>query len=198
MDDSLPTQGVWLAALRGDVGEVERLVGEDPGLLEAKDEEGMTPLLRASSAGQLEVVRWLLDNGAAITQTGERGNTALTYACYLDNIPLVKLLVERGPDTSTSGGVGTPLMTASIAGHSEVVRFLLEHLIVKKDINHSTKRGETVLWKACQWGHGACVTALLESGADPPRPSQSNRSLSSSESLVLPPRAAGSAWRRWM
>jgi hypothetical protein len=37
---------IWRAAKAGDVGEVERLVGQDPGLLDARD-DGRTPALDA-------------------------------------------------------------------------------------------------------------------------------------------------------
>jgi hypothetical protein len=157
--------GMEIAMILGQLDEVARLLGEEPGLLEAKDAQGRTPC-SASETGKVEVVRWLLDYGAAITERGVHGDTVLTLACRLDNIPLVKLLVERGADTTISGVIGTPLMTASIEGHSEIVRFLLEHPSAKNTINHTNVVGATALHKACQWGRGACVTALLESGAD--------------------------------
>jgi hypothetical protein len=39
---------IWDAAKAGDLAEVERLVGQDPGLVNAKDWRGYTPLLYAS------------------------------------------------------------------------------------------------------------------------------------------------------
>jgi uncharacterized protein len=191
----------WRAVDAGDVGEVERLVGQDPGLLEAKDGDGMTPLVCASRAGHMEVLRLLLNSGAAINEGNGKGDTALTFACRRDNIPLVKLLVDRGVDTTISGVFGTPLMTASSKGHSEVVRFLLGLPIVKTAIDQTNVVGATALWMACLCGRGACVTELLETClpqsprqmAPPPRPSQSKPSMGLRESMVQPPRAAGSA-----
>jgi hypothetical protein len=39
---------IWRAARAGDRAEVQRLVGQDPGLLNAKDDLGWTPLMSAS------------------------------------------------------------------------------------------------------------------------------------------------------
>jgi hypothetical protein len=71
---------VWEAARRGDVGEVERFVGQDPGLLDAWDFLGRTPLIWASERGHVRVVRLLLDKGAAINNAS-RGSrfTALWW-----------------------------------------------------------------------------------------------------------------------
>jgi hypothetical protein len=51
-------EGIWRAAEAGGLAEVERLVGEDPGLLDARDRFDMTPLMLASRGGQVGVVRW--------------------------------------------------------------------------------------------------------------------------------------------
>jgi hypothetical protein len=39
----------WRAASTGDLAEVERLVGQDPGLLDAGERTGQTPLMLASA-----------------------------------------------------------------------------------------------------------------------------------------------------
>jgi ankyrin repeat protein len=58
---------MWAATVAGDVDEVERLVGQDPGLLNAKGEHGFTPLMLACAEGRVEVVRWLIDKGRPST-----------------------------------------------------------------------------------------------------------------------------------
>jgi ankyrin repeat protein len=57
---------VWTPAEAGDLAEVQRLVGEDPGLLNARDNRSLTPLMCAASKGRVGVVRWLLGKGAAL------------------------------------------------------------------------------------------------------------------------------------
>jgi hypothetical protein len=164
-DDEI--DGIWDAADMGDLGEVERLVGQSPDALEHTDCDGWTPLFWASQGGHLAVVRYLLDKGAAVNARSDTGFTALWFGSVQGHISVVKLLVERGGDPTLAGHGGTPLMGASFRGHVEVVRFLLGHASVKATINYAGSARETALWRACYWGRGGVVKALLESGADP-------------------------------
>jgi hypothetical protein len=158
---------IWRAAQAGDLGEVERLVGQDPGLLNAKD-HGMTPLMHASGRGHVGVVQWLLDQGAAVNKRGYDGMTALLCACDGGRAAVAMLLMEKGADpTITDDHGSTPLTTASEEGSLEVVRSLLRLPSAKAAINHRDHSGETALHMASFMGHAGVVRALLESGADP-------------------------------
>jgi hypothetical protein len=162
---------IWRAASAGDLAEVERLVGHDPGLLDAK-RGGWTPLMYASEEGHVGVVRWLLDKGAAVNERHPRGWTALWLASY-GHLPVVNLLLERGGDPTTATDWGwTPLIAASDQGHLEVVRVLLGHPIAKATLNCRDRDGRTALWAACLYGHGGVARALLEGGADPTIPNK--------------------------
>jgi uncharacterized protein len=162
---------IWHAAGAGDVGEVERLVGQDPSLLDAKERFDSTPLMYASQKGHVGVVRWLVDHGAAIDEGNCSGWTALWLASFQGRTPVVKLLLERGADPIISDGMGeTPLITASFGGHLEVVRSLLDHPSARAIINRRNTFDRTALWYACFRGHGGVVRALLGGGADPTIP----------------------------
>jgi ankyrin repeat protein len=160
--------GIWRAAAMGDLGEVERLVGQDPGLLDAKGGGGCTPLNLASLWGKEGVVRWLLDKGAAVEGRSDFGATALWSACCSIRPLVVKLLLERGADPTIARSEGsTPLDLAYQGGHLEIVHLLLGHPSGKTTINRRDHHGRTALWSACRRGHAGIVRALLESGADP-------------------------------
>jgi hypothetical protein len=165
-------ESMWRAAREGDLAEVQRLVGHDPGLLDARDGHGMTPLVwAASKEGHVGVVRWLLDQGGGIDERDDDGDTALRLACYNADTPVVRLLLERGADPTIADNEGsTPLMSASLHGHLEVVRSLLGHPGAKAALNERDDNGWTALWAACFYGRGGVVRALLESGADPTIP----------------------------
>jgi uncharacterized protein len=90
--------GMWLAVAAGDVDEMERLVGQDPGLLDARIEDGTTPLMAVSLKGDVGVVRWLLDHGAAINERDDFQCTALCMVSSEGLSPVVRLLLERGAD----------------------------------------------------------------------------------------------------
>jgi hypothetical protein len=159
---------VWNAAGAGDLAEVQRLIGEDPRLLNADfGVWGPTPLRSACRGGRLEVVRWLLDQGAVI------GN-ALCYASAGGHLPMVRLLLERGADPTltidepySSDHESTPLIKACTGGHLETVRCLLDHPIAAATINNRSRWGPTALWWAAGFGYVSMVRALLEKGADP-------------------------------
>jgi ankyrin repeat protein len=160
----MPT--IWRAVEGGDLGELERLVGQDPGLLNAKNVSGYTPLIFASSEGRVEVVRWLLHKGAAVNEQDHHGITALNIASVKDRAPVVKLLLEGGGDPTIPVPAGwTPLMFASVQGHLEVVRFLLGHRGARATINQRNEDGMTALFAACIWGRGGgCEGAARERG----------------------------------
>jgi uncharacterized protein len=135
---------IWEAAEAGDLGEVERLVGQDPGLLDARGNRDMTPLMFASWEGHVGVVRWLVDKGVAVNQRDHSGRTALFYACMFRHAPVVRLLMTRGADpTIADNWGGSPLTTASKRCHLEVVPFLLGYSSVKATINHRDDEGKT-------------------------------------------------------
>jgi ankyrin repeat protein len=160
-------EGIWRAAGEGDVLEVERLVGQDPGLLDAKDNRGRTPLILASRNVHVECARWLLDKGAAMDEREEHGFTATLSASVIGRAPAVKMLLERGADPTIAQNDGLlPLMAASGLGHLEVVHVLLGHPRAKATINIRGSQGRTALWLACHWGRAGVVRALLDSGAD--------------------------------
>jgi uncharacterized protein len=137
---------IWEAAEAGDVGEVERLVGQDLGLLDATNGNGSTPLLLAAAEGHVGVVRWLLDRGAAIDQRDAYGHTALCAASFYGPPPVVRLLVERGADPTIPTQRGwTPLIMASKFGRLEIAPLLLAHPSAGATINRRNDNGVTAL-----------------------------------------------------
>jgi uncharacterized protein len=158
---------IWSTAADGPHWEVEMLVEQDPGLLNAMSERsGWTPLMYASIACEVETVRWLVDQGAALNVRDKRdGRTALYIASSQGLTPVVKILVEAGADPTIATTDGsTPLM---VAYRPEVVRVLLGDPRVKAIINERDEDGKTALRRACFRGRAGHVRALLEGGADP-------------------------------
>src|SRR4051794_29022695 len=81
---------------------------------------------RAAAEGHLEVVRWLLDQGAEVNHVvgGHTRCYALTHAARDGHLEVVRLLVERGADVNACWAGMTPLSHALNAGQDEVAAYL--------------------------------------------------------------------------
>jgi ankyrin repeat protein len=79
----------------------------------ARGKSGM-PLFLAAGEGKLEVVRYLLDEGADVNAREARGNTALMEAAYFGHVETLKELLLRGADINAIGLQGTALDVATI------------------------------------------------------------------------------------
>lgn len=122
--------------------------------------------MEAAQEGHIELVKFLLENGAnghAQTQTRD---TALTYACENGHTDVAEVLLIYGAELEhESEGGRTPLMKSCRAGHICTIKFLISK---GADVNRqSTNNDHTPLSLACAGGHQAVVELLLKSGADP-------------------------------
>jgi ankyrin repeat protein len=80
------------------------------------------------------------------------------------NLPEVCRLLSAGADVNAKGTAGeTPLLEASVMGHSQVVLALLEH---GADMEAKDNRGRTPLHWASMVGHSEVVKEFLDHGAD--------------------------------
>jgi ankyrin repeat protein len=157
---------VLRAAASGDLEEVRRLVRKDKRLAQATrpgvDEE-TSVLSLASRAGHLEVVRYLLDEGADLHHEGDQ---AFRRACRRGRADVVALLLQRGADREPSMlGGDTPLTHAVARDDGAMVEALLAH--GPRHVNEDNYFDETPLITACRLGHAAIAERLLAAGADP-------------------------------
>ena len=79
----------------------------------------------AAQKGHLEVVRFLVAQGAKVDAPANDGYTPLSVAAQNGHLEVVRFLEAQGAkvDTPNKGGA-TPLYIAAQNGHLEVVRFL--------------------------------------------------------------------------
>jgi len=85
-----------------------------------------TALMAFSYAGAVEFVKDLIQRGASVDSSDDRGYTALMYACNAGQEAIVRMLLEAGGDPNISDIEGsTSLMFASQWGYSSIVKLLL-------------------------------------------------------------------------
>lgn len=80
--------------------------------INAKDSDGATPLFRSISYGDMDMVKFLIANGADVNvhNEGEFGKTPLHEAVFCWCKPMVQLLIDNGANLNSTNDTGeTPL-----------------------------------------------------------------------------------------
>jgi ankyrin repeat protein len=127
--------------------------------LNARDPiSGDTPLMLASKAGRISIVKKLLAYECNVDVANKYGETAIMMAASLGHLHIVKKLLQyKVQDTYDVIG-DSPLLLAAYHGHTAVVSALLEN---DWNVNHSNNYGATALMLAASKGHARVVAYLL-------------------------------------
>jgi len=100
--------------------------GFEPDNLNARIDNGMTPLMQAALLAEVSFVQELLEAGAEVNLPNDDMNNALWFACVSENVETIKLLIKHGIDINNSNVNGaTCLIYASSAGKYLVVETLV-------------------------------------------------------------------------
>lgn len=94
------------AAQRGHIGILRKLLSTALGffpygtafksVINARESNGITPLMRASAEGHLDIVQCLIQHGAEVNLQNSGDHTALAMACYQGQTDVVRYLLEFG------------------------------------------------------------------------------------------------------
>ncbi|HJP90594.1 MAG TPA: ankyrin repeat domain-containing protein [Pyrinomonadaceae bacterium] len=176
----------FIKAVKQDDGPaVAELLHRHPELIRVADEYDKTGLHWAAEKDHVEIARLLLDAGADIEAKTSWGDTPLKWAATLGNSKVADLLLSRGArgfdliiaaalgkleDVKTMIGsdpdpsaVSNALYSAARNGHTEVVRYLLEHGAA---VDTRGFFGGTGLHWAAINGHRETVELLIARGAN--------------------------------
>jgi len=179
------------AATGGDVSKVKAMLAADPALARAKDENGVSAIMKATYYGKRDVVAALLESGveldvfeAAATGRTERvveliekdpslanayspdGFTPLGFAVFFAQPRIVEALLNTGADVNLPSRESmkvTPLASAAAAKQTEIARLLIAH---GANVNARAASGHIPLHEAAGNGNVELVTLLIENGAD--------------------------------
>ena len=143
--------------------------------------QGMTPLQRAISSRDREIVEILLNNRADVNKAGDRKVTPLLHLLAIaggqassdkegDDFEVAKLLLEHGanPNVVSDWPNKTPLLIAAERGDEKMVDLLLAYGvdINQKGIWTPGQTGNTALHYAAWKGNKEMALLLLDKGAD--------------------------------
>ena len=121
-------------------------------------------VIEAVKAGNIDVVRRLLDDGADVDARQGDGTTALHRAAHRNDLEAVSVLIDAGATVGAANELGaTPLWLAAMNGSEAMVALLLD---AGADANAALKMGETPLMTASRGGAVEAVELLLDHGAD--------------------------------
>ena len=138
----------------------------DGRIINSKTESGRTPLMFAASlqdsSARSKFTQLLLEKGADVNVKDEQGRTALSLACELGYLDVVKVLVQFNADPEITDTWGnSALMYAAFTGHNQVLEFLVrafKRLGLRLDLTN--RAGHSAIHVANYFGHSQCVQAL--------------------------------------
>lgn len=161
-----PREGapLLLAARNGRLADVQLLVGQGGLGVDSVDWLGETALIEAARSGQLEMVRWLLERGAAVDAANDRGESPLLVAIGGGHAETVSALLGAGAAVSaTNREQMGAAHYAALAGQAAMLADLGARGV---PLDAPNARADTPLLLAARRGHAEAVRALLASGAD--------------------------------
>jgi uncharacterized protein len=179
------------AATGGNVAKVRAMLQADPSLARAKDENGVSVIMKATYYGKKDVVAALLESAVEIdvfeaAATGRTarltellskdpslanahshdGFTPLGFAAFFGQPEIVKALLDAGADVNVPSRESmkvTPLASAAAAKQTEIARLLIER---GANVNARAASGHIPLHEAAGNGNVELVKLLIESGAE--------------------------------
>jgi len=161
--------GVFAAAARGDVAEVERLVGAGE-RIDARDGHGRTPLHVATFLRRRDAMRALVRAGADPNGLDRDRYDIVTIAAVADDVATLATALDIVCSAAnvTSPYDGTALIAAAHLGHDEVVRMLIR---AGAPLDHVNNLGWTAVIESIVLGdggarHQATLRALVDAGAN--------------------------------
>ena len=130
--------------------------------IDSRDAAGQTALMYAAENGQMDVVRYLISNGADVNAQAKdfflRG-TALIYATSSNRLDVIEYLIENGADVNaTTKNKETALFYAAARGYKKAVEILLKN---GADTELKNKKDQTALDLARELNRTEIVELLL-------------------------------------
>ncbi|KDR11983.1 Fem-1-like protein, partial [Zootermopsis nevadensis] len=93
--------------------------------IEVANRHGHTCLMIACYKGHFRIAKFLLSLDANVNRKSVKGNTALHDCAESGSWDILKLLIEHGAKMDVDSYGMTPLLAASVTGHTHIVEYLI-------------------------------------------------------------------------
>ena len=150
------------AAYSNNLTEVERLLELGADINLASNEDDNAPIIAAAQKGHIELVQYLIDEGADVNRRNSIGESALYVAGIAGHKDIVRLLLNNGADPNVMTMTGPLLYQLAFQNNIELTEILLE-----QGANVNIKGGEypVPISLAIRDGNKEVLKLLLEKGA---------------------------------
>lgn len=121
--------------------DIEKNILENPDIINAKLDNGITPLMISSYWNKPQEVAMLLKYGANANLSSESGDTALIEAARSNSFEISKMLIDHGANVNYTNHEGTSaLAIAARTNNLELAQLLIEHgaIVNAPDITGNT------------------------------------------------------------
>ena len=154
---------LFAAVTQGNLRALDRAL--NAGLpVDARAEDGSTPLFTATRAGAKSMVVELIHRGARVNARDYDGDSPLSVSARRGSVDIAQTLIAEGADVNLRNYDGkTPLMEAAWHGHADVA---LELVFQGAEINATDDAGRSALLHAVSNGRLDVAQALLVHGAN--------------------------------
>ncbi|XP_037339148.2 protein fem-1 homolog C [Pungitius pungitius] len=107
--------------------DIVRYLVEHKADLEVANRHGHTCLMISCYKGHKEIAQYLLERGADVNRKSVKGNTALHDCAESGSLEIMRMLLQFGASMEQDGYGMTPLLSASVTGHTNIVDDLTTH-----------------------------------------------------------------------
>lgn len=137
--------------------------------MDAADDEGYTPLLRAAENLDKDLVSALINYGASVNACTHKHMNALhiilndknnyySYEAKQKCITIAKMLIDCGIDMNAAYSDETALHM-SLLHNDEITKYLI---LKGTDVNNKNKQGQTILHQAIKFNKREIIKLLLQ------------------------------------
>jgi ankyrin repeat protein len=161
-------QSIFDAFKNNEYAKVKLLVDADLKLVDARDQDSLTPLHWAARGASIDILKYLLDKGADVNAKDVNGSVPLHSTSSRNNFEASKLLIEHGSviDFKNVSGA-TPFYYAAQGGDGQFLEYLLSKGANISDLEIKNAYGRTPLCAVSRdGGNVETVKTLIGLGAD--------------------------------